>query len=187
MSSLHNIILTCGMTLTAFCFVFGFSEDFFFFIFVSCVLPAYVHIMYVWCLRCFCCFQSLLFWGPTTQPQIITYGDLRITCECPPLAQLVSSQLFLNYLIYFLPLGFYCSLFYCSVYLLSFFLSFLFFGNLCNWVAAPQVLSLLLLLLTVLSDQISPSILSACQPSCPLSPALLLAVQLFIRPIRCFR
>ena len=82
-----------------------------------------------------------------------------------------------------MPLGFCLSIF------LYTFLCFLLLDLLCSWVTVPGVL-LLHLLLELLLPHLS-SYLSSSLPASPtypiLSPFLLLAIQLFMRPIRCFR
>lgn len=94
--------------------------------------------------------------------------------KCLSLAWLISSHLSLTYTIYLLPLGFYLSLFLCIF-------SSLFIPCLAVLGGWP------LFLLLDLSSQISP-IYSFCLSVLPILFAnLLLAVQLSIRLIRCFR
>ena len=111
-----------------------------------------------------------------------TRGDLLLLINFNYLACFLPAFLNLNYPMYLLPLGF-LFLLLCSL------LSLL----LCGWLGARAVgpypyglplLSLLLLLLFLVSH----SIYTFCLPALPiLAPALLLAVQLFIKTIRCFR
>lgn len=120
-----------------------------------------------------CCaiFYSWLFWGAHYP---VPTWRLILNYECLALAWLVSSQLFLNYPIYLLPLGFFP--FLTSVILLS----LLFCGWLCDWVAGFFLSCSFIFLSPVFS------LYSLCMPAPPiLSPVWLLAIQLFIRPMRC--
>ena len=108
-----------------------------------------------------------------------------LTSKCPALSCLVSNQLFFTKL-FCLPSA---SEFYLFLFLYIF-LYFLLYDLLCSWVAGPWSPPFLLFppRSLILSSHISPPIYPFCLPAMPiLSPALLLAVQLFIRQIRCFR
>ena len=95
---------------------------------------------------------------------------------------LVSRQLFLNYPIYLLPLSFYLSLF---LYTFSYFLLCVL---LYSWAAGPWCPpSPFLIPKYFFSPFLLLYILSACQTHLSFFPALLLAIQLFIRPIKYFR
>lgn len=120
-----------------------------------------------------CChwlFFTLYYLGdPPPNSQVNHTRRLILPYKCPSLAFLN-----LNYPFYLFPLGF-CLFLFCI----------LFFTSLClaGWLA-PKVF--FLLLLHPLFSLLLLFILCACQLPPPI-PALLLTVQLFISPIRCFR
>ena len=106
-----------------------------------------------------------------------------LTYECLTLAWFISSQFFLNYSIYLLPLGFYLPLLYILL-----FPSYSVAGCVAVWLCGwPLASSSPFPFLSSPSSLLS-SIYFLCLETCLfLSPAQLLAVQLFIKPIRCFR
>lgn len=126
-------------------------------------------------------FLYFFWWHATQLPNKLHWGLFILICECPVLDWVLSSQLFLTYLSHLpLPLGFYHSLSMYFPLLLTSWLAVLLGG----W--PPLFLPYSFL------DLLSPDFLllffSLCLPTPPiLSLAFLLAIQLFIRQIRCFK
>lgn len=111
-------------------------------------------------------------------PSSINTWRLTLTYECPALACLVSCQIFLNSHSS-LPFGFYFSLFY-----IHFLPSYSVARCIAGWLPLVSSSPSPFLLSTLLSSPICFLCLSALSI---LFPALLLAFQLFIRPVRCCR